>query len=94
MQNVLMWRFDYTRYTSFHIHFSKVKSTIINHVKCFVPGISASKNLFKEIECANKNAPGTSTTFEQMFVGWDKTYLQNEKFKCSFYNYLMKSKTK
>ena len=94
MQNVLMWRFNYTRYTRYHMHFSKVKSTIINHVKCFAPRISAGKNLLKKIESVNENASGTSTTFEQMFLGWDEIYLQNEKFKCSSYNYLMKTKTK
>ena len=40
-----------------HIQVFKVKSTITKHVKCFVPGISTRKNLFKEIESVNNNAP-------------------------------------
>ena len=48
---------------------------------CLVPGISTSKNLFKEIESVNTNTPGRSTSFEQMLVGWDEIYLQNEKLK-------------
>ena len=36
---------------------------------CFVPGISTSKNLFKEIESVNTNTPGRSTSFEQMLLG-------------------------
>ena len=44
-----------------HIHVLKVKSTITR----FIPGISTSKNLFKEIESVNSNAPGRSA----MLVG-------------------------
>ena len=47
----------------------KVKSTITRSIKCFVPAISTSKNLFKEIQIVISNAPGKSTSFEQMFVG-------------------------
>ena len=77
-----------------HIHVLKVKSTMTRYVKCFLPGISTNKNLFKEIESVNSNAPGRSTSFEQMLVGWDEIYLRNEKFKRSLYNHLMKNKTK
>ena len=66
-------------------------------VKCFEPGFSASKNLFKLFKATasvNSNAPAKSTTFEQMFVRWDEIYLQNEKFKKSLCNRLMKNKTK
>ena len=59
-----------------------------------VPKIFENENLFKEIENANSNAPGKSTGFEQMFVGWDEIYLQNERLKRSLYNHLMKNKTK
>ena len=52
-----------------HIHVLKVKSIITRYVKCFVHGISTSKNLFKEIESVNSNAPGRSTSFEQMLIG-------------------------
>ena len=55
--------------TQAHIHVLEVKSTITRYVKCFIPGISTSKNLFKEIESANSNAPGRSTSFKQMLVG-------------------------
>ena len=48
-----------------HIDVLKVKSA---------PGISTSKNLFKEIESVNKNTPGRSTRFEQMLVGWDELF--------------------
>ena len=51
------------------MHVLKVKSTITRYVNCLVPGISNSKNLFKEIESVNSNAPGRSTSFEQMLVG-------------------------
>ena len=64
------------------------------YVKCFVHGISTNKNLFKEIESLNSNAPGRSYSFEQVPVGWDEIYLQTEKFKVSLYNHLMKIKTK
>ena len=47
----------------------KSKFTITRYVKCFVPGISASKNLFKEIKSVRSNAPGRSTSFEQMLDG-------------------------
>ena len=77
-----------------HIHVLKIKSTIIRYVKCFVPGISSRKNLFKEIVSVNSNAPGRSTSFEQMLVGSDEIYLQNKKFKRSSYNDLMKNKSK
>ena len=52
-----------------HIHVLKVKPTITRYVKYFVPGISTSKYLFKEIESLNNNAPARSTSFEQMLVG-------------------------
>ena len=38
----------------------KVKSTITRYVKCFVPEISTSSDLFKEFESVNSNAPGRS----------------------------------
>ena len=52
-----------------HIHVLKVKPTITRYVKYFVPGISTSKYLFKEIESLNNNATARSTSFEQMLVG-------------------------
>ena len=52
-----------------HIHVLEVKSAINRYVKCFVSGISTSKNLFKEIESVDSNAPGRSTSFKQMLVG-------------------------
>ena len=61
----------------FFLHVLKVKSTITRHGKYFVPGISTSKNLFKEIEKVNSNAPGRSTSLEQMLAGLDEIYLQN-----------------
>ena len=61
--------------------------------KCFVPRISNSKNLIKEIGC-ERNAPGRRTSFKQMLVGWDEIYSQNEKFKSSLYNHLIKNKIK
>ena len=67
------------------MHVLKVKSTITRYVKCFIPGITTSKNLFKEIESVNNNAPGKSTSFEQMLV--------NKKFKSSLYKHLTKNKT-
>ena len=67
---------SYTFFYQTHIHLLKEKSTITRYVKCFVPGISTSKNLFKEIESVKSNAPGKSTSFEQMLVGWDEIYLQ------------------
>ena len=76
------------------MHVLKVKSTITRYVKCFVTGISTSKNLFKEIGSVKSNAPGRSTSFEQMLVGLDEIYLQNDKFKRSLYDHLMKNKTK
>ena len=57
-----------------HKHVSKVKTTITRYAYCFVPGISTSKNLFKEIESVNSNALGRSSSFEQMLVGWDEIY--------------------
>ena len=77
-----------------HIHVLKVKSTITRCVKCFVPGISTIKNLFKKIKSVNNNVPGRSTSFEQMLVVRGEICLQNEKFKSSLYNDLMKNKTK
>ena len=59
----------YTHIYQAHIQVLKGKSIITRYVKCFVPGISTSKNLFKEIESVNSNAPGRSTSFEQMLVG-------------------------
>ena len=41
-----------------HIHVLKVKFTITRYVKCFVTGMSNSKNLFKEIESVTNNATG------------------------------------
>ena len=52
-----------------YIHVLKIKSTITRYVKCFVPGISTSKNLFKETDSADSNTPGSSTSLEEMFVG-------------------------
>ena len=52
-----------------YIHVLKIKSTITRYVKCFVPGISTSKNLFKEIDGVDSNTPGRSTSLEEMFVG-------------------------
>ena len=49
--------------------FSKVKYTITRYVKCFVSGISARKNLFKETQSLNKNAPCRSSRLKQMIVG-------------------------
>lgn len=37
------------------MHVLKEKSTITWYVMCFVPGISTSENLFKEIERVNKH---------------------------------------
>ena len=76
------------------MHVLKLKSKITRYVKCFASRISTSQNLFKEIEIMNRNTPGRTTSFEQMFVGGDEIYLQKEKFKISFYSHLMKSKTK
>ena len=73
---------------------TRFKSKITRYVKCFVPEISTSKNFFKEIGSVNSNAPGRSTSFKQRLVALDEIYLQNEKFKRSLYNHLMKSKTK
>ena len=44
-------------------------------------------------ERVNSNAHGRSNNFEQMLVGWGEIYLENEKFKRSLYNHLMKNKT-
>ena len=44
--------------------YTRSKSKIHSYVKCLVRGISTSKNLFKEIEKVNSNAPVRSTTFE------------------------------
>ena len=52
-----------------HIHVLKVKSIITRYVNCFIPWISTSKNLFKEIESVNINVHGRSTSFGQMLVG-------------------------
>ena len=52
---------------------------ITRYVKCFVPGISTIKNSFKEIESVNSNAPGRKTSFEEMLVGRDEIYLENER---------------
>ena len=38
-------------------------------MKCFVPGISTSKNLFKEIETVSSSALVRTLAFEQMLVG-------------------------
>ena len=51
-----------------HIHVLNGKFTINRYVKCFMSGISTSNNSFKEIESVNSNAPGRSTSFEQMLV--------------------------
>ena len=56
-------------YIAHNIHVLKVKSTIIRNVKCFVPGISTSKSLSKEIESVNSNVPGRSIGFEQVLLG-------------------------
>ena len=45
-----------------HIHVLKAKSTITRYANRFISGISASKNLFKEIESVNSYAPGRSTS--------------------------------
>ena len=42
----------------------------------------------------SNNAPGRSTSYDQLLAGWDEIYLQNEKFKSSLHNHLMKSKVK
>lgn len=64
-----------------HIHVLKEKCTITWYVMCFVPGISTSENLFKEIERVNSSGPGRSTIFEEMLIWRDEIYSQNEKFK-------------
>ena len=51
------------------IYVLKVKSTITRHVKCFVPGISTSSNLFKEIESVNSNAPGRALALNKCCLG-------------------------
>ena len=38
----------------------------------FIPGTSTSKNLIKEIESVNNDAPGRNTSFEQMLVRWER----------------------
>ena len=92
--------FSYHLQKFFYIYvtctYTGFKTKIYNHQvrQVFRTGISTSKNLFKEIEKVNSNAPGRSTDFEQILVGWDEIYLQNEKFKRSLYNHFMKSKTK
>ena len=48
------------------MHILKVNSTITRYVKCFVSGVSTSKNLFKKIESVNNNAPGRSTSYLQI----------------------------
>ena len=67
-----------------HIHVLKIKSTITRYVKCFIPGISTSKNLCQEIEKVNSNAPSRSTSFEQMLVGWDE-YIYKMKILKVYY---------
>ena len=59
----------YTYIYQTHIHVLKVKSTITRYVKCIVPGISTSKNLFKEIESVNSNAPGRALALNKCLLG-------------------------
>ena len=49
-------------------HVLKVKFTITRYVKCFVPGISTSKNVFKEIESVNSNAPSRALVFDKYLM--------------------------
>ena len=51
------------------MHVLKVKSTITRYVKCFVPGISTSKNLFREIESVNSNNPGRALALNKCMLG-------------------------
>ena len=51
-----------------HMHILKVNSTITRYFKCFIPGISSSKNFLKGIKNVSKNAPGRSTSYLQMKV--------------------------
>ena len=57
-------------YVYIHIYiiyiYTRFKSKIHNQQ---VPRISTSKNLFKEIESVNGNAPGKNTSFEHLLVG-------------------------
>ena len=59
--DIYIYIYIYTYINSFlyqaHIHDLKVKSKINSYVKCFVPVISTSQYLFKEIESLNSNAP-------------------------------------
>ena len=59
-----------------HTNILKVKSTITRYVKCFVPGISISKNLFKEIESVNSNAPVEALALNRCLLGETK-YIYN-----------------
>ena len=47
----------------------KAKSTITRYVKCFVRGISTSKNLFKEMESVNSNALVETLALNKYFLG-------------------------
>ena len=47
----------------------KVKSTITRHVKCFLPGISTSNNLLKEIESVNSNASARALALNKCLLG-------------------------
>ena len=63
-----------------YINVLKVKSTITRYVKCFVPGISTSKNLFKKLRLWT-----TMLLIEALALNkwdeWYEIYLQNKKFK-------------
>ena len=64
-------------------------------VKCFVPGISASNILLKEIESVNGNAPGRALALNKGLLGEIK-YIYKIKILKDHYsiNYLMNNKTK
>ena len=80
----MLWKYAANLQKNTHADVWSQKSCKTICVKCFVPWFSTSKNLFKlfkDIASVNSNAPGKSTTFEQMLVRWDEVYLQNEKLK-------------
>ena len=54
----------------------------------FVPGTSTSKNLIKEIESVNNDAPGRNTSFEQMLVRWERL---NIFTKLKVYKFIIQS---
>ena len=62
----------------------KVKSTVTRYIKCYEHGVSTNKNLLKEIESVNNNAPGKSNNFEQVLVGWDEYIYKMKSLKALY----------